>query len=197
MSNREARVERVTKETDIAVELSLDGEGRVEAATGVGFFDHMLDALGRHGLLDLTVRAAGDVEVDAHHTVEDVGIVIGQAIDRALGDKRGITRFGSATVPMDEALVLAAVDVSGRGQLHWDVDLPFGMVGAFDTQLAKEFFIALAANARITLHVRELAGENAHHVMEACFKAVGRALRQAVEPDPRMAGQLPSTKGAL
>lgn len=197
MSNREARVERATKETDIAVELSLDGEGRVEAATGVGFFDHMLDALGRHGLLDLTVRAAGDVEVDAHHTVEDVGIVIGQAIDRALGDKRGITRFGSATVPMDEALVLAAVDVSGRGQLHWDVDLPFGMVGAFDTQLAKEFFIALAANARITLHVRELAGENAHHVMEACFKAVGRALRQAVEPDPRMAGQLPSTKGAL
>ena len=197
MSNREARVERATKETDIAVELSLDGEGRVEAATGVGFFDHMLDALGRHGLLDLTVRAAGDVEVDAHHTVEDMGIVIGQAIDRALGDKRGITRFGSATVPMDEALVLAAVDVSGRGQLHWDVDLPFGMVGAFDTQLAKEFFIALAANARITLHVRELAGENAHHVMEACFKAVGRALRQAVEPDPRMAGQLPSTKGAL
>lgn len=197
MSNREARVERATKETDITVELALDGEGRVEAATGVGFFDHMLDALGRHGLLDLAVRADGDVEVDAHHTVEDVGIVIGQAIDRALGDKRGITRFGSATVPMDEALVLAAVDVSGRGQLHWDVDLPFGMVGAFDTQLAKEFFIALAANARITLHVRELAGENAHHVIEACFKAVGRALRQAVEPDPRMAGQLPSTKGAL
>lgn len=197
MSNREARVERATKETDITVELALDGEGRVEAATGVGFFDHMLDALGRHGLLDLAVRADGDVEVDAHHTVEDVGIVIGQAIDRALGDKRGITRFGSATVPMDEALVLAAVDVSGRGQLHWDVGLPFGMVGAFDTQLAKEFFIALAANARITLHVRELAGENAHHVIEACFKAVGRALRQAVEPDPRMAGQLPSTKGAL
>lgn len=197
MDERTARVERATKETDVVVEVGLDGSGLVEAATGVGFFDHMLDALGRHGLLDLTVRAAGDVDVDAHHTVEDVGIVIGQALDQALGDKRGITRFGSATVPMDEALVLAAVDVSGRGQLHWDVDLPFGMVGAFDTQLAKEFFIALAANAHVTLHVRELAGENAHHVIEACFKAVGRALRQAVEPDPRMAGQLPTTKGAL
>ena len=179
MTDRSARVERATKETQIAVEVRLDGEGRVDAVTGVGFFDHMLDALGRHGLLDLEVRAAGDTHVDAHHTVEDAGIVIGQALASALGDKRGITRFGSCTLPMDEALVLAAVDVSGRGQLHW------------------EFFIALAANAGITLHVRQLAGDNAHHVIEACFKAVGRALRQAVEPDPRMAGQLPTTKGAL
>ncbi|MCI8469100.1 MAG: imidazoleglycerol-phosphate dehydratase HisB [Eggerthellaceae bacterium] len=197
MTGRSARVERATKETSIVVELDLDGTGQVDAQTGVGFFDHMLCALGRHGLMDLTVRADGDVDVDAHHTVEDTGIVIGQALARALGDKRGVTRFGSSLLPMDEALVLAAVDLSGRGQLHWDVDLPFGMVGAFDTQLAKEFFIALATNAGATLHVRELAGENAHHVIEASFKAVGRALRQACEPDPRMAGQLPTTKGAL
>ena len=197
MTDRSARVERATKETQIAVEVRLDGEGRVDAVTGVGFFDHMLDALGRHGLLDLEVRAAGDTHVDAHHTVEDAGIVIGQALASALGDKRGITRFGSCTLPMDEALVLAAVDVSGRGQLHWDVDVPWGMIGDFDSSLAKEFFIAFASNAGITLHVRQLAGDNAHHVIEACFKAVGRALRQAVEPDPRMAGQLPTTKGAL
>ena len=194
---RTAQLARTTKETDIAVELCLDGTGKVEAASGVGFFDHMLDALGRHGLLDLRVKATGDLGVDGHHTVEDVGIVLGKAVREALGDKRGITRFGSAFVPMDEALVHAALDISGRGQLHWAVELPFGMVGDFDTQLAREFFVAFATNAGITLHVRELAGENAHHVIEACFKAVGRALREACEPDARMAGELPTTKGAL
>ena len=157
----------------------------------------MLEAFARHSLIDLTVRAQGDLHVDGHHTVEDTGIVLGQAILRALGDKRGVRRFGSLALPMDEALVLAAVDVSGRGQLHWDVAVPPVMIGAFDASLAKEFFIALAANAGITLHVRSLAGENAHHVVEASFKAVARALRQAVEADPRMGDALPSTKGSL
>lgn len=195
--NRIATVTRVTKETDITIAVNLDGTGVAEVETGVPFFDHMLDAFARHGLIDLEVRAQGDIEVDAHHTVEDTGIVLGQAIAEALADKRGIMRFGSQLVPMDEALVLAAVDISGRGQLHWAVDLPFGCVGTFDTQLAKEFFIALAANAGVTLHVRELAGENAHHVIEASFKACGRALRAAVERDPRIGDALPSTKGSL
>ncbi|MBR5260144.1 MAG: imidazoleglycerol-phosphate dehydratase HisB [Eggerthellaceae bacterium] len=194
---RSALVKRTTKETDIVVEIDLDGTGRVEAETGVPFFDHMLNAFGRHGLFDLKVKAVGDIEIDAHHTVEDTGIVLGQAIAEALGDKRGIRRFGSAFVPMDEALLHAALDISGRGQLHYDVDLPFGMVGAFDTQLAKEFFIALATNAGVTLHVREIAGENAHHIIEASFKAVGRALCEACEINPRIAGELPTTKGAL
>ncbi len=190
-------MKRSTKETDIVVEICLDGTGQVEAQTGVPFFDHMLNAFGRHGLFDLKVKAVGDIEVDAHHTVEDTGIVLGQAIASALGDKRGIRRFGSAFVPMDEALLHAAIDVSGRGQLHYGVNLPFGMVGAFDTQLAKEFFIALATNAGVTLHLREIAGENAHHVIEASFKAVGRALCEACEINPRIAGELPTTKGAL
>lgn len=194
---RTTTVSRATKETDITVTVNLDGAGVVDASTGVGFFDHMLDALGRHGMLDLTVRATGDLHVDAHHTVEDTGIVIGQAVARALGDKRGITRFGSQFVPMDEALVLCALDISGRGALFWDVDLPFGSVGNFDTQLAKEFFVALAANAGITLHIREVTGENAHHIIEAAFKACGRALRQACELDARAGDALPSTKGAL
>ena len=194
---RSALVKRTTKETDIVVEINLDGTGCVEAETGVPFFDHMLNAFGRHGLFDLKVKAVGDIEIDAHHTVEDTGIVLGQAIAQALGDKRGVRRFGSAFVPMDEALLHAALDISGRGQLHYDVDLPFGMVGAFDTQLAKEFFIALATNAGVTLHVREIAGENAHHIIEASFKAVGRALCEACEINPRIAGELPSTKGML
>lgn len=188
---------RTTKETDITVEVVIDGTGQVEVETGVPFFDHMLNAFGRHGLFDLKVKAVGDIEIDAHHTVEDTGIVLGQALAQALADKRGIKRFGSAFVPMDEALVHAALDISGRGQLHYDVDLPFGMVGAFDTQLAKEFFIALATNAGLTLHVREIAGENAHHIIEASFKAVGRALCEACEINPRVAGELPSTKGLL
>ena len=169
----------------------------MDVETGVPFFDHMLDAFGRHGLFDLTVRAQGDVDVDAHHTVEDTGIVLGRALAEALGEKAGIERFGSAFVPMDEALVLAALDISGRGQLHWDVEAPFGMVGDFDTQLAREFFIALAANAGITLHIRQLAGDNVHHIFEAAFKAAGRALRQAVAVDPALGGAVPSTKGVL
>lgn len=197
MTARYACVSRTTKETDITVELVIDGSGKAEVETGIGFFDHMLTAFARHGLFDLKVKATGDLQVDGHHTVEDAGIVLGQAFVRALGDKRGINRFGSQFVPMDEALVHAALDISGRGQLHYALDLPFGMVGGFDTQLAKEFFISLAANAGVTLHLREIAGENAHHVIEASFKAAGRALCEACAINPRMAGELPTTKGAL
>ena len=194
---RQATVLRTTKETDISVEIDLDGTGSSDVDTGVPFFDHMLDAFARHGLFDLKVRARGDIEVDAHHTVEDVGIVLGSAVARALGDKRGINRFGQRYVPMDEALVLAVIDISGRGQLHFEVDLPFGCVGAFDTQLAREFFIAFAANAGITLHLRQVAGDNVHHLIEAMFKACGRALCEAVSLNARIAGELPSTKGSL
>lgn len=194
--SRSASVTRSTNETDITLVLELDGRGKTSVETGVPFFDHMLDALGRHGLMGLSVTAKGDLEVDAHHTVEDVGIVLGSAIAEALGDRAGIRRFGSATVPMDEALVLAAVDISGRGGLTWAVELPIEIIGTFDTTLAKEFFVALAANAGLTLHVRSLAGENSHHIIEAAFKAVARALAEAVSLDPRVSG-VPSTKGAL
>lgn len=194
---RVAEVRRTTRETDITVRICLDGTGQADVSTGVPFFDHMLDAFCRHGLFDLTVRAQGDLEVDAHHTVEDVGIVLGQAIAQALGDMRGINRFASPAVPMDEALVLAAIDLSGRGALFWRMDIPIEAISTFDTQLAKEFFVALAANARMTLHLQQLAGENAHHLIEAAFKACGRALCQAVAVNPRIAGELPSTKGAL
>lgn len=194
---RTAAVERRTLETAIEVAVNLDGTGQVDVSTGIGFFDHMLTAFGRHSRLDLTVKAEGDLQVDGHHTVEDTGIVLGQALAQALGDKRGITRFGSSFVPMDEALVLAALDLSGRGQLHWDVEVPFGMVGDFDTQLAREFFIALATNGGITLHVRQLAGDNVHHILEAAFKACGRAVREAVAIDPALADETPSTKGVL
>ena len=197
MNQRTATVERTTNETDIRIAVNLDGTGAVEVETGVPFFDHMLTAFGRHSLIDLAVRAKGDIEVDAHHTVEDTGIVLGQAFAQALGDKRGIVRFGSQFVPMDEALVLAACDVSGRGQLHYDVALPIEIIGTFDTTLAKEFFIALAANAGVTLHVRSFSGENAHHIVEASFKAAGRALSAACALNPRIEGVLPSTKGAL
>lgn len=193
---RTATVARATRETDIGVTIDLDGAGAVKVETGVPFFDHMLDAFGRHGLFDLDVVASGDLAVDAHHTVEDVGICAGEAIAQALGDRAGITRFGSAIVPMDEALVLAAVDISGRGQLHYAVELPIELIGTFDTTLAKEFLVALATNAGITLHVRSLAGENAHHIIEAAFKAVARALATAVALDPRVSG-VPSTKGML
>lgn len=192
-----AELTRTTKETDITLSLDIDGAGKTDIETGVGFFDHMLDAFGRHGLFDVVVRAQGDLQVDSHHTVEDVGIVLGKAFAQAMGDKRGITRFGSQMMVMDETLVLGAVDISGRGQLHWDVDVPLCMLGSFDTSLAKEFFIAFASNAQVTLHVKMLAGENAHHIVEACFKAVGRALRYALELDPRALNELPSTKGAL
>ncbi|HIT44762.1 MAG TPA: imidazoleglycerol-phosphate dehydratase HisB [Candidatus Aphodovivens excrementavium] len=190
-------VERATKETDIALAIDLDGSGKTEVETGIGFFDHMLEAFGRHGLFDLKVLTKGDLEVDGHHSVEDTGIVLGRAFAQALGDKRGIRRFGSCALPMDETLVLAACDISGRGQLHWSVDVPPVMLGSFDAALAKEFFIAFAANAGVTLHVRMLAGENAHHIVEACFKAAARALREAVEQDARLGDELPSTKGAL
>ena len=193
---RTATVERATSETDIRVTLELDGSGETRIATGVPFFDHMLEAFGRHGLFDLTVTASGDLDIDAHHTVEDVGICIGQALATALGDKKGITRFGSAIIPMDEALVLAAVDVSGRAHLAYAVELPIEIIGTFDTTLAEEFLRALAVNAGITLHVRSLSGTNAHHIVEAAFKAVARALAAAVTVDPRVTG-VPSTKGAL
>ncbi len=194
---REAGIERKTKETDIFISIGLDGSGSAVVETGVPFFDHMLTAFGKHGLFNLTVRAKGDLEVDAHHTVEDCGIVLGQAFAQALGDKTGITRFGHALIPMDETLVLAAVDISGRGQLHWDVDLPIEFIGSFDTTLAKEFFIAFASNAGLTLHIRSLAGENSHHILEAASKAAARALKDAVAIDGRLEGSIPSTKGTI
>lgn len=197
MGMRNAKVDRTTKETAIEVALELDGAGEVRADTKVPFFDHMLDAFGRHGLFDLAVSCDGDVEVDAHHSVEDTGIVLGQAVAEALGDKRGIVRFSDVAIAMDEALVMCAMDISGRGQLYWDMDVPVDAIATFDTQLAKEFFVAFAANAGITLHMKQLAGENAHHLIEAAFKACGRALRAAVAIDARAADALPSTKGVL
>jgi len=194
---RTATLHRVTTETDIALTLALDGTGAATIETGVGFFDHMLTALARHAGFDLHVKAAGDLHIDSHHTVEDVGIVLGQAIRQALGEKRGIARFGQALVPMDEALAEAAVDISGRAHLAWSVAFERPMLGTMDTQLCEEFFRALAGNALLTLHVTQRAGTNAHHVAEACFKAVARALRMAVALDARLAGAIPSTKGAL
>jgi imidazoleglycerol-phosphate dehydratase len=193
---RSAVIERETKETAVTVRLGLDGSGTTDIATGVPFFDHMLDALGRHALIDLSVGASGDLDVDAHHTVEDVGICVGQAIAEALGDKAGIRRFGSAAVPLDEALVLAAVDISGRGSLTYEVDVPIEIIGTFDTTLAREFLAAVATNAGLTLHLHLVAGDNAHHIIEAAFKAFALALREAVAMDPRVVG-VPSTKGSL
>jgi imidazoleglycerol-phosphate dehydratase len=194
---RAAEIDRKTAETDVHVSLALDGEGSGERETGVGFFDHMLDLLARHALLDLTVTASGDLErTGAHHTVEDVGICIGKALDEALGDRAGIARYGSATVPMDEARASAAIDISGRGLLVFEADLPAGAIGNFDHELAEEFFRAVATNAKLTLHVVVEAGSNAHHVIEAAFKATARALRAAAELDPTEQG-VPSTKGTL
>ncbi len=195
--SRSASLTRTTSETDITVTLDLDGSGRAEIDSGIGFLDHMLTALARHGMFDLAVRAKGDLHIDFHHTTEDVGIVIGQALHRALGDKRGVRRFGHALVPMDEALAEAAVDLSGRAFLAWDVAFVRDKVGSMDTELFEEFFRALAFNGLFTLHVTRKSGSNAHHVAEACFKAVARALRMAVEADVRAAGVVPSTKGAL
>lgn len=197
MTKRTATITRTTKETDITLSLTIDGTGKTSIDTGIPFFDHMLDAFGRHGLFDLEVKATGDLDVDAHHTVEDVGIVLGQALAQAMGDKRGITRFASQAVPMDEALVMAALDISGRGQMHFDILIPPAMMGLFDSSLAKEFFIAFASNAGITLHLVSFKGENAHHLIEAAFKATGRVLRTALEIDPRASNTLPSTKGTL
>jgi imidazoleglycerol-phosphate dehydratase len=194
---RTAEITRSTTETRITVRLTLDGAGQAEVATGIGFLDHMLTAFARHALIDLTIQAEGDLHIDFHHTTEDVGIVLGQALAAAVGDKRGIRRYGHAVVPMDEALVDAALDLSGRPFLAWSVAFERDKIGEMDTELFEEFFRALAMNALMTLHVTQRAGRNAHHVAEACFKAVARALRAATETDPRAPGAIPSTKGAL
>jgi imidazoleglycerol-phosphate dehydratase len=194
---RRAEITRETAETAIRVAVDLDGSGQAEVATGIGFLDHMLTALARHSLVDMTVAAKGDLHIDFHHTAEDVGIVIGQALKKALGDKRGIRRYGAALLPMDEALAECAVDISGRPFLAWSVPFARDKVGEMDTELFEEFFRALAVNAGITLHMTLKAGTNAHHVAEACFKAAARALRAAIEPDPRAGGAIPSTKGVL
>jgi len=193
---RSAEINRRTKETEIHVELTLDGGGAGERESGVGFLDHMLDLLARHSHIDLTVSATGDLETGAHHTVEDVGICIGQALDQALGDRAGIARYGQATVPMDEARASCALDISGRGLCVFESSLPPGAIGNFDHELAEEFFRALATNAKLTLHISVQAGTNAHHVIEASFKALARALRGALAIDPAQPG-IPSTKGTL
>ena len=193
---RTAAIERKTGETEVVVTLALDGSGSGERETGVGFLDHMLDLLARHGHLDLDVRASGDLQAGAHHTVEDVGICIGQALDAALGERAGISRYGDATVPMDESRAACAIDLSGRGLLVFDASLPPGSIGDFDYELVEEFFRALAMNAKLTLHVVVETGSNAHHVIEAAFKATARALRAAVALDPSEQG-VPSTKGTL
>jgi imidazoleglycerol-phosphate dehydratase len=189
-------VNRTTKETSVRVCIDLDGQGRHDVATGIGFFDHMLCQLAAHGLFDLTIKAEGDTHVDFHHTVEDVGIALGQALAGALGERQGIRRYGDALAPMDEALAQVALDCSGRAHLTYEDNLPFGKVGEMDIELFREFFEAVARNGQLTLHARSLAGRNAHHVVEAVFKAFARALRQAVEIDPRRTG-VPSTKGTL
>jgi imidazoleglycerol-phosphate dehydratase len=194
---RTATVERATKETSVSVTVDLDGTGRYDVATGVGFFDHMLEQLSRHSLIDITVRADGDRHIDDHHTVEDVGIALGQAVRRAMGEMRGLTRYGDAMLPMDETLTRVAVDVSGRPFLLFDVAFPSEKIGTFDTELVREWFHAFAMNAGITLHVARLVGDNAHHIAESCFKGLARALRTALAEDPRMDGDLPTTKGRL
>jgi imidazoleglycerol-phosphate dehydratase len=194
---RSADIRRDTRETRIRVRIDLDGTGESRLATGIGFFDHMLDQIARHGLIDLEIEAAGDLHIDGHHTVEDVGITLGMAVARAAGDKAGITRYGHAYVPLDEALSRVVVDFSGRPGLHLDVPFKAGMVGGFDTQLVGEFFQGFANHALVTLHIDNLKGENAHHQCETVFKAFARALRMALAPDPRSAGVVPSTKGTL
>jgi imidazoleglycerol-phosphate dehydratase len=194
---RRAEVVRNTKETRIRVSLDLDGTGRAELATGIGFFDHMLEQIARHGLIDLVVQAEGDLHIDGHHTVEDVGITIGQALAQALGTKAGVRRYGHSYVPLDEALSRVVIDLSGRPELIWNVRFTRAMIGEFDVDLAHEFFQGLVNHALITLHVDNLRGDNAHHQCETVFKAFARALRMAVEPDPRATGTIPSTKGTL
>jgi imidazoleglycerol-phosphate dehydratase len=194
---RTAKISRKTNETKVEVSLNLDGSGRAAVITGVGFFDHMLDLLARHSLIDLDVKAQGDLHVDQHHTVEDVGLVLGQAVEKALGDKRGIHRYGSATVPMDESLATVTVDLSGRPAFVFNVKFPADSIGAFPAELVEEFLKALATSAKMNLHVNVPYGTNNHHISEAVFKGLARALRQAVEIDPRRADDVPSTKGSL
>jgi len=196
MSKRTATFNRKTNETNITISINLDGDGESEIVTGIGFFDHMLTQIARHGLLHLSIQASGDLHIDDHHTVEDVGIALGTAIKQAVGDKKGITRYGHSIVPMDEALVLSSLDFSGRGLFTPDLNFSTDKIGAFDTQLIVEFFQAIAANAGITLHIRQLAGSNSHHVAEAAFKSFGRSLADAVAINPRVSG-IPSSKGAL
>ncbi len=194
---RKATIARQTGETRIEVAINLDGTGRYDNQTGVGFFDHMLDQLSRHSMIDMTIRAEGDTHIDDHHTVEDTGIALGRALTKALGEKAGIRRYGSFNLAMDDAQVRAALDLSGRPFLVWNCDIPTPKIGAFDSELVREFFQALSTHGGITLHVDRLHGFNSHHIAEAAFKAVARALREAVEPDPRASGALPSTKGTL
>lgn len=195
--SRTATISRQTNETAIEVEINLDGTGSYDNQTGVGFFDHMLDQLARHALIDMKVRAKGDLHIDDHHTVEDVGIALGKALGDAMGDKRGIVRYGSCYLPMDECLTRAALDLSGRPFLVWNVEFTAAKIGTFDTELVREFFTAFAMNSGMTLHVDTLRGVNSHHIAETCFKAVARALRDALETDPRKAEAIPSTKGTL
>ncbi|MGV0911011.1 imidazoleglycerol-phosphate dehydratase HisB [Martelella sp. FOR1707] len=194
---RRAEISRSTKETSVSVTLNVDGTGEARMATGIGFFDHMLDQLSRHSLIDMTIEAKGDLHVDDHHTVEDVGIAIGQALAKALGNRAGVTRYASIDLAMDETMTKAALDLSGRPFLVWNVTFPSEKIGTFDTELMREFFHALAQNAGITLHVLNHYGANSHHIAETCFKAVARALRAAAEIDPRQEGRVPSTKGML
>lgn len=194
---RSAEISRKTAETEINVSINLDGTGQYEMNTGVGFFDHMLDQLSRHSLIDMKITCKGDTHIDDHHTVEDCGIALGQALVQALGDKRGIRRYGSCLLPMDDALVRTALDLSARPFLIWNVDLPTPKIGSFDTELVREFFQALSTHGGITLHVDQLHGLNSHHIAEAAFKSVARALREAVETDPRKGDAVPSTKGML
>lgn len=195
--SRHAEICRETKETKIFVKVDLDGTGKASISTGIGFFDHMLDQIARHGLIDLTVQCEGDLEVDGHHSVEDVGIALGQAIGQALGDKKGIVRYGFSYVPLDEALSRTVIDFSGRPYLSWDVDFTAPMIGALDSQLSREFFLALSTNAKMTLHIDNLKGINAHHQCESVFKSFGRALRMAAAIDERSKNVIPSTKGTL
>jgi imidazoleglycerol-phosphate dehydratase len=197
ISPRRAAVERNTRETQIRVEIDLDGSGRCKVSSGIGFFDHMLDQIARHGMLDLTVEARGDLHIDGHHTIEDIGITFGQAFAQAVGDKAGVRRYGHAYVPLDEALSRVVVDLSGRPGLEWHVAFRRAMIGEFDVDLTHEFFQGFANHALVTLHIDNLRGDNAHHQCETVFKAFARALRMAVEPDPRAAGVIPSTKGSL
>ncbi len=197
MASRIAKISRKTNETEISVSVSIDGTGKSEMKTGVGFFDHMLDQLSRHSLIDMTIEAKGDLHIDDHHTVEDTGIAIGQALAQAMGERRGIMRYASLDLAMDETLTRAAIDVSGRPYLVWDVAFSSPKIGTFDTELVREFFHALAQNAGITLHVTNHYGANNHHIAETCFKAVARVLRAALESDPRQPDAVPSTKGSL
>lgn len=194
---RSTEIKRDTAETKIYLKLSLDGTGKSDIDTGVGFLDHMLTLFAKHGRFDLAVKCDGDVNVDYHHSVEDIGICLGAAFAEALGDKRGICRYGDIILPMDEALILCAVDISGRSYLGFDLDIPTEKVGSFDTELVEEFWIAFASNARLDIHLKQLAGRNSHHIIEGAFKAAGRSLRKAVSIDPETAGEIPSTKGVL